>query len=219
MASKPRLPAVVVDSCVLIDCLDNSPPVPGTPEQKERRRQERKQAARQTEAEARAGQLQLAISTVAIAEFVYANREAPPAEQDELIEQYLRHSWFEPRSVTRSIANCARRIRRDYPMFAEDAIHVATALVYKIPELLTTDGDSDKDDSAKKRANKWPLLAYDGKISWEGGKPLIIRRPADRIAERARDASEAAEARGLFHGAQSVQGKLEFPEARGEAGQ
>lgn len=145
------------DSCVLIDAIQKTP--------------DRYDKIGPYVSEAEAGRLQIVISVLSLAEVCYLEERqavgAPLQEQVRQIEQWLNSSFIVARNVDRLIARRAARLREPgaFGLKTPDAIIVATALLYHVPQLLTF-------DAAK-------LLKLDGKV---GGKPLLrIVEPDGRL--------------------------------------
>jgi predicted nucleic acid-binding protein len=98
------------------------------------------------------------------------NRPAPtvglsPAD-DKPFEDYIEQKWVHIVQVDSDVGKTARRLLRAYPTIGkpQDAIHVATALLWNIDELHTWD-----------RPN---LLRLSGQLKRKDGAPLSILSPA-----------------------------------------
>ena len=77
----------------------------------------------------------------------------------EQISSFFKQPYISVQNVTRRISETAREIFWEFGVMPKDAIHVATALTYRIPVLNTFDG---------------VLLGSNGKI---GDPPLRIEKP------------------------------------------
>lgn len=100
-------------------------------------------------------------STFTIAELVKdpESGEKLPEDKESLIEDFFENEFVVIRTLTEPIAFLSRKISRDYGVKPGDAIHVATALFWKVPILHTYD---------KKLLNKNGLI---------GDPPLRIELP------------------------------------------
>lgn len=212
MASKPSPTPMVWDSCVLIDCLDESPIV-GVSEEERQAKIARREAAKALEQRAIAGQFLIVVSSMAIAELVFGD---PARDDNARIIGYLRKSWFNIRAFDVQLAHCARILRRSHKLWGEDAAHVATAVANGIPELITTDGVNADDWAEKKREAKRPLLPLNGLIRWERSPPLQIKTPRQKLDEiEQEDAARVQKFSAKEHGGgKSEQSELQFDKER-----
>lgn len=103
-----------------------------------------------------------------------------PEEQSKLILAFFENRYIAVRPVTREIAEKAHELTRTHGLTNLDAIHVATALIAKVPVLYTYDGPKQK---------RKGLLRYDGQI---GIPPLRIENPPDPLAGTLLSESELA---------------------------
>jgi predicted nucleic acid-binding protein len=103
------------------------------------------------------GDLEIAVSMLAHAEVA----KVDGSERDEgLIQEFFSRPYVISIAVTRQVTAEARRLVRDgLVKRSADAIHAATALVYKIPILETTDLDDFKS------------------VNGVGEPPLEVRKP------------------------------------------
>jgi len=110
--------------------------------------------------QAKNGQLELVVSTIALAEVAFL-QGLSDSDSEAKIQEFFSRDYIIPASYDITVARMARRLIRTYrPNFKPpDAVHMATALLWRIPILETTDPD---------------LLRLDRK---EGNPPLIIRKP------------------------------------------
>lgn len=109
---------------------------------------------------AEAGRILIVTSALTLAEVLYVKgtkRMTP--EKREKISGFFKQPYISVQNVTRKIAEMARDLYWDHGVRPKDAIHVATALTYRLPELNTFDKN---------------LLKLDGKI---GDPALKIRIP------------------------------------------
>src|SRR5687768_9036806 len=94
MASKKLAPLVMWDTCTLVWCLDHSSDPPGLDDCERDYRQATREAARDMVNEATSGQIRIAISTMAIAETSCPDNTKSKAEQDQIIRDFIKHSWI-----------------------------------------------------------------------------------------------------------------------------
>ena len=104
------------------------------------------------------GEAEIIVSTVAMAEVAYL-KGMDVDDSERRIQEFFARDYVVPVAVDPTVARTARRHIREYALKPLDAIHLATAAVWRIPTLETTDPD---------------LL----NLSRQVGNPLItIRRP------------------------------------------
>ena len=90
--------------------------------------------------QARMGQLEIVVSAVAMAETAYL-KELPPQEAEALIQEFFAPDYIVPVAVDPTVARAARAHIRQHHLKSLDAIHLATAEVWRFPILETTDTD------------------------------------------------------------------------------
>lgn len=106
------------------------------------------------------GEVEIVISTLAMAEVLYLRGVTLPEEDRETIRNFFRREFIISVDVTRRIAEEAQDVVWRFGVAPKDAIHVATALYARVGELNTFDGG---------------LLALHGRV---GENPaLVIREP------------------------------------------
>lgn len=110
--------------------------------------------------QAKGRQLELVVSTIALAEVAFL-KGLSDSDSEAKIQEFFSRDYIVPVLYDITVAKIARGLIRTYrPGFKPaDAVHMATALLWQIPILETTDPD---------------LLRLDRK---EGNPPLIIRAP------------------------------------------
>lgn len=109
---------------------------------------------------AEAGQLRIVTSSLTLTEVIKLKSHAPlPPEKEPLIRDFFRHQYIVVRQLDRFTAEYARDLIWRHGFAPKDSIHVATAVMARVPHLDTFDGD---------------LIAKSGQI---GDPPLIIGRP------------------------------------------
>ena len=95
------------------------------------------------------GELQIVTSVLTLAEVLKVKGEVPvPKERREEIDGFFKQSWIILRDVTPRIATKARDLVWDSSINPKDAIHVATALHFKLPRLDTFDTGLHKKDAS-----------------------------------------------------------------------
>jgi predicted nucleic acid-binding protein len=86
------------------------------------------------------GKILIVISALTLAEVLYAKKQPKlPIDKRAEIESFFKSPFISVQNVTRKIAEKARDIVWDNNIRPKDAIHVATALTYKIPVLNSFD--------------------------------------------------------------------------------
>ena len=142
-------------------------------------------------------------STFTIAELVKdPEGEKLTVVQESLIEDFFENDFVTVRTLTEQIAFLARKIAREYGLKPGDAVHVATALFWKVPILHTFD---------QKLLNKAKLMSDLSirieKPAWVGkALPLIDGIEASEASDEeeadgtASEATEAASAEGTHAG-------------------
>lgn len=93
--------------------------------------------------EAEKGHILLVTSALTIAEVLFIRPGGPrlPPEKREDVEKFFKADYITVRNVTRAIAELARDVFWDHGIRPKDAVHVATASLFKVPVLHTFDGD------------------------------------------------------------------------------
>jgi len=90
---------------------------------------------------AEAGRIVIVTSALTIAEVLYIKGHKPiPTAHREKVSAFFKQPFISVQNVTRRISELAREVYWDHGVRPKDAVHVATALVYKIPVLNTFDG-------------------------------------------------------------------------------
>ena len=112
--------------------------------------------------QAEAGDLEIVVSEMAKVETAYLTGHSDE-ESENLIREFFNRDYVIPVSVDGPVSDIARRLIRKYrtspKLPTADAIHLATAVLWNIPIIETTDTD---------------LLRMDQR---EGNPPIITRRP------------------------------------------
>ena|ERR1039458_10078918 len=107
-----------------------------------------------------AGRIIVVTSALTLAEVLYVKgHKAMPKDKREMVSQFFKQPYIAVQNVTRRIAEMARELYWEHEIDPKDAIHLATALTYRLPLLNTFD-----------RA----LIAKSGKV---GDPPLRIEIP------------------------------------------
>ncbi len=112
--------------------------------------------------QARAGNVLLLVSVFATIEVAYL-RGVDNVDAEEAISDFFRRDFVVPVAIDERVSAIARRLIRAYEpnpgLKPPDATHLATAVVWDIPVVETTDPD---------------LLRLDGR---EGQPPIVVRHP------------------------------------------
>ncbi len=89
------------------------------------------------------GKLKIVISTLAIAEVLNIRGfQSPiPKERREDVRNLFLNDWIVPKGVNRRLAEISQDLVWDHGIKPKDGIHVATALVYKVPIFYTYDNN------------------------------------------------------------------------------
>lgn len=188
---------VLLDSSVIMWAIDHSPDPKVSPDELAKRRA-RRAASRQVITKAHSNQIVLVVSAMALIEVANPDPTKGKSDQEALIRGFLDNSYIDMHAIDHTIAETARHLRRDHAvdLWGEDMAHVATAVRFDVPYLLTTDG-LGCDKSKAKRLAKKPVLAYDKRIPLRSGKGLLrIMSPEDYIDDRS--AREGRYQDGLF---------------------
>ena len=104
------------------------------------------------------GELEIVVSAVAMAEVAYL-KGVPVEDSEARIQEFFSRDYIVPIAIDPIVARAARGYIRGHTLKPLDAIHLATAEVWRIPTLETTDPD---------------LLKLDGRV---GDPRITIRRP------------------------------------------
>lgn len=160
MARKPA-PHIYWDSCVFIDCLQDS----NLPAHKA----DRRDVLREYIEAAKRGEIKIVTSAFSIAEVVGLSTDKPVSREDATkIKDFFENPYIHLRGVDRATVEHAADIGRNTRISPSDAVHIATAIRAKCRILLTYDGVSDP-------ANPKKMLFHDGKINVP---PLAIKFPS-----------------------------------------
>lgn len=119
------------------------------------------------------GLVEILASTFVLAEVFKTRCDEPykmlAEERDIILEDYFSEEFIIKASVDLKVAIIARQLLRYYGEYGlkkpQDAIHLATAVVYNADEMHTFDGSD--------------LLHLNGKIKRSDGKTLVIRKPPE----------------------------------------
>lgn len=116
-------------------------------------------------------------SALTLAEVLYVKGQTPiPRSSREKVSAFFKQPYISVQNVTRRISEYARELVWEHQIRPKDAIHVATAVILKIPVLNTFDGK---------------LLATDAKV---GDPPLRIEKPHEpgqqKLFENPKDPGE-----------------------------
>lgn len=106
------------------------------------------------------GRLLIATSAMTLTEVIkLKSRTRLPPEKWKLAETFFHHEWMTVRNLDRYIAERARALIWEYNLSQKDAVHVATAVRWKLPRMDTFDGE---------------LIGHSGRF---GDPPLVIGEP------------------------------------------
>ncbi len=110
---------------------------------------------------AEAGEIQIVTSALTLTEVIkLKGHPSLPASKEETIQRFFENPFLVIRNVDRKVAEFARQlIWTHVALKPKDSIHIATAVLSKVPTLDTFDGD---------------MISLDGKI---GDPPLRIGPP------------------------------------------
>ncbi|HLG68916.1 MAG TPA: PIN domain-containing protein [Chloroflexota bacterium] len=112
--------------------------------------------------QAERGQTQIVVSTLALAEVAKIDGLQDSQAEDKIKEFFDRH-YVIPAAVDIAVADIARYLVRKYTIAPKlrpmDAIHIATAMLYRVPVLETFDSDL------------WKVSGQ------EGDPPILIQTP------------------------------------------
>lgn len=108
------------------------------------------------------GALVIVTSAITLAEVIYIKGGTKlPDEKRAMVDAFFKAEYISVRNVTRATTELARDLVWDHNIRHQDAIHVATACLYRVPVLHTYDGK---------------LLGSDGLVV--AGHKLQITKPA-----------------------------------------
>jgi predicted nucleic acid-binding protein len=125
--------------------------------------------------QAESGKLLIVSSTIAIVEVNRIDGHSGlPVDQSKDIFKFFLNRCILLRTPDRPTMEYAHELSRTFKGYLKpmDAIHVATAMIARVPVFYTYDGN-------KPNRSKGGLLKLDGKISRVGGVPLRIEVPPD----------------------------------------
>ncbi len=89
---------------------------------------------------AQSGRILIVTSALTITEVLHVKNQKPvPAEKRDLIAKFFKQPYISVQNVTRKIAEFAQSVYWDHGIQPKDAIHVATAIINRIPVLNTFD--------------------------------------------------------------------------------
>jgi predicted nucleic acid-binding protein len=163
MASKPKI--IYWDSCVFISAIQETPG--------------RYEILQKILRAAQTGEIVILTSALAIAEVARCYSKNDPAHKvksfaeltNDLnkIKAFFDNDYISVYQVDRAIANEAADISLKYPLFPQDAIHIATAILRPCLHLQTYDGEN--------KGRRGKLLSYDNKIGSPPKKIIIPQWP------------------------------------------
>lgn len=121
---------------------------------------ERVQLCRPIIDEAKAGRLLIATSAITITEVIKLKSKTQlPSEKWKVAENFFRQEWVSVRNLDGYVAERARELIWQHNLSQKDAVHVATAVRWKLSRMDTFDEG---------------LIKHTGKF---GDPPLVIREP------------------------------------------
>ena len=87
------------------------------------------------------GRLRIVVSALALPEVLMLRGHAyGHRERAQVVHDFFEHSWIAVRPVDLAVGKLAQECVWDHGIGAKDAIHVATALRFRVPNLDTFDG-------------------------------------------------------------------------------
>lgn len=115
--------------------------------------------------QAEAGHCLIVTSALTLVEVLWLKGHTPLKEDKrDKIERFFKEDYLTVRNVTRAISELARDVVWHYNVRPKDAIHVATAVLFKVPEIhafdtdfLVIDGVTIKNHTLKIRKPHAPL--------------------------------------------------------------
>ena len=107
---------------------------------------------------ASSGKLKILSSALTIAEVlnIQGFKSPIPKEQREKVRSLFKNEWIVIRSVTRRVAETSQKLVWEDGIKPKDGVHVATAMVYKVPKLYSYD---------RKLISKGELSTNSGRVS------------------------------------------------------
>jgi len=148
------------DSCAYISCIEQSPG--------------RGDALRNIVSQAEVGEIVFVASAFVIAEVTKLKRSSESdLKQFRMIRDFFKNDFIRVRAVDRMVAEKAQEISRQHKVKPGDAVHIATACIYKCTSFQTYDGEKKESNEGNPSSTKG-LLRLDGKI---GVPPLKIEIP------------------------------------------
>lgn len=109
---------------------------------------------------AESGDLRIVTSSLALVEVIKLKSGTPlPEDKESDIREFFKHEYIVVRQLDRFTAEYARELIWRHNFDPKDSVHVATAVLARVPHLDTFDG---------------ALIARSGQI---GDPPLVIARP------------------------------------------
>ena len=110
---------------------------------------------------AEAGEVQLVVSALTLIEVIkMKNHPSLPRDKEEMIRKYFQNDFIKLVNVDRMVGELARSLIWGFNVQPKDSIHVATAILQKVPVLNTFDAG---------------LIKLNQKVG--GNPPLIICNP------------------------------------------
>jgi predicted nucleic acid-binding protein len=86
------------------------------------------------------GHILIVTSALTLAEVLFIKGGTKlPAEKRQTVEQFFKADYISVRNVTRHVGELARDVFWDHGVNPKDAVHVATAAMFKVPQLNTFD--------------------------------------------------------------------------------
>ncbi len=120
-------------------------------------------------------ELKIVTSTLTIAEVlnIQGAKSPIPKEQREEVRKLFQNDWIIPKGVSRRVAEAAQEMVWKHGIRPKDGVHVATALIWKIPIFISYD------ENLTKRKG---LITSIGKIQFSepvGSKQMSLLRVLD----------------------------------------
>lgn len=134
-------PIVYLDSCVVVSYLKGDP--------------DRIAMCKAAFRDAQTGVTRGLTSAFSLAEVIKLDVGYLSEEHEEKIDEFFKHPWIQIALVDRRVATKAREVSRKYRIKPPDAIHIATALLYRATNFFTYD-----DKLVAKVKDKIPELAF-----------------------------------------------------------
>lgn len=89
-----------------------------------------------------AGEIKLVVSSITLIEVIkLKNHNMLPREKEETIKAFFQNDFIKVVNVDRYVGEIARNLIWEFNVQPKDSIHVATAILHKIPVLNTFDKD------------------------------------------------------------------------------